>query len=175
MSYLAADGLVKKSFSETTAFDAGTLAFADYLTILKALGYNGADKENLLFVHSIGAEVAALGITEFLNAYVNGQLSTAITGKLPRFLGANTTTDRLLADANTAGKVSVTPANNTKGRTVLAHKMAVQWGTNGDYYMEIYRVPGSGYQVIGWYFSGHAIAGTAEVGTPLVSTLYNIS
>lgn len=174
-SFLAADGLVKKAFSEATTFDAGTLAFDDYLSPLNALGYNGADKENLIYIHSTRAETAGLAVPDFRQAYINGQLSTALTGKLPKFLGASIHTDRLLKEANATGKVSVTPANNSKGRCAVAHKMAVQWGTNGDYYMEIYRVPGSGYQVIGWYFSGHAIAGTAEVGTPLTALLYNIS
>jgi hypothetical protein len=174
-SYLAANGLRKQAFTDSTATDAGTFAFADYLTLIKALGFNASNKQDLVFIHSLNAEVAALGIDEFRQAYVNGQLSSAITGKLPNFLGASVTTDRFLGEANTAGKVSATPANNVKGQVVCAHKMAVQWGTNGDYYMEIYRVPGSGYQVIGWYFMGHAIAGLTEIGAPTVSSLYNIA
>lgn len=174
-SYTAADGLRKQAFTDSTAIDAGTLGFADYLAAVKALGFNGSNKQDLVFIHSLGAEVAALGVSEFLQAYISGQLSTAITGKLPNFLGASIATERWLGEANTAGKISATPANNVKGQIVCAHKMAVQWGSSGDYYMEIYRVPGSGYQVIGWYFAGHAIAGSTAVGAPTVSSLYNIS
>jgi hypothetical protein len=174
-SYTAANGLRKQAFTDSTATDAGTLAFADYLTLVKALGFNASSKQDLLFLHSLNAEVAALGIDEFRQAYVNGQLSSAITGKLPNFLGASIATDRFLGEANTAGKVSATPANNVKGQIVCAHKMAVQWGTSGEYYMEVYRVPGSGYQVIGWYFAGHAIAGTTEIGAPTVASLFNVS
>lgn len=174
-SYLAADGLRKQAFTDSTASDAGTFAFADYLTLIKALGFNGSNKQDLVFIHSLNAEVAALGIDEFRQTYINGLASSAITGKLPNFLGAGVTTDRFLGEANTAGKVSATGSNNVKGQIVAAHKMAVQWGTNGEYYMEIYRVPGSGYQVIGWYFAGHAIAGLTEVGAPTVASLYNIA
>lgn len=142
-SYLAADGLRKRAFADSTAHDAGTFAFADYLTMLKDLKYLGADKSNLLFIHSVWAEVAALGLDEFRQAYINGQLSSAITGKLPNFLGCSTTTERFLGEANTAGKVSKTASNNVKGQALLVHKMAVQHGSSGDYYMEIYRVPGS--------------------------------
>lgn len=174
-SYLAADGLRKQAFTDSTAHDAGTFQFADYLTLLKDLDYLGADQTNLVYIHSVGAQVAALGIDEFRQAYINGQLSTALTGKLPNFLGSSVTTDRFLGAADATGKVSGTASNNTKGQVVLAHKMAVQWGTNGDYYMEIYRVPGSGYQVIGWYFAGHAVAGKTKLGVPTVSSLYNIA
>lgn len=175
-SYLAADGLLKQSFDDSTAFDAGTLAFTDSLTMLKALGFNGADKGNLIWLNSLYAEIGWLGVDEFARQYYNGVGSTTITGKLPTILGIANKAERWLGEANAAGKVdAATPANNTKGRSVIAHKAAVQWGTNGDYYMEIYRVPGSGYQVIGWYFMGHAIAGNAEVGAPTVASLYNIS
>lgn len=175
-SYLAADGLLKKSFGDATAFDAGTLAFTDSLTMLKALGFNGADKGNLIWLNSLYAEIGWLGVDEFARQYYNGVGSTTITGKLPTILGIANKAERWLGEANAAGKVdAATPANNTKGRSVIAHKAAVQWGTNGDYYMEIHRVPGSGYQVIGWYFMGHAIAGNAEVGAPTVASLFNIS
>jgi len=174
-SYTAANGLRKQAFTDSTATDAGTFGFTDYLTLIKSLGFNGSNKQDLVFIHSLGAEVAALGLDEFRQAYVSGQISSAITGKLPNFLGASIATDRFLGEANTAGKVSATPANNVKGQVVAAHKMAVQWGSNGDYYMEIYRVPGSGYQVIGWYFAGHAIAGNTEIGAPTVASLYNIA
>lgn len=174
-SYLAADGLRKQAVTDSTATDAGTLGFADYLTAVKSLGFLGANKQDLAIIHSVGAEVAALGVDEFRQAYVNGQVSSAITGKLPNFLGASIATERFLGEANTAGKISGTASNNVKGQIVVAHKSAVQWGTNGDYYMEIYRVPGAGYQVIGWYFMGHAIAGKAKLGTASVASLYNIS
>lgn len=126
-SYTAANGLRKQAFTDSTATDGGTLAFADYLTLIKKLGFNASSKQDLLFLHSLGAEVAALGIDEFKNAYINGLLSSAITGKLPTFLGASVATDRYLQEANTAGKISGTASNNTKGQIICAHKMAVQW------------------------------------------------
>jgi hypothetical protein len=174
-SYLAADGLYKKSIGDSTNFDAGTLAFTDALTMLKSLGFNAADKSNLIWLNSLYAEIGWLGVDEFSRQYYNGITSTAITGKLPSILGLGNKSERWLGEANAAGKVSGTGSNNTKGRTIVAHKAAVQWGSNGDYYMEIYRVPGSGYQVIGWYFMGHAIAGSTEIGAPTVASLYNIS
>lgn len=174
-SYLAANGLYKQSITDSTNIDAGTLAFADALTLLKSLGFNGSDKSNLIWLNSLYAEIGWLGVDEYARQYYNGISSTAITGKLPSILGIANKSERWLGEANAVGKVSGTGSNNTKGRTIVAHKAAVQWGSNGDYYMEIYRVPGSGYQVIGWYFMGHAIAGNTEIGAPTVASLYNIS
>lgn len=174
-SYTGANGMRKQAITDSTATDAGTLDFADYITMIQNLGYLGADKSNLLFIQSLIAEVKALNISEFKSAYLSGQMSSAITGKLPNFLGASYATDRFMPETNATGKVSATGSNNTKGEIVCCHRSAVQWGTNGDYYMEIFRVPGAGYQVIGWYFSGHAIAGLTELGCASVSSAYNLS
>lgn len=174
-SFIAADGLVKNAFTNSTAYDAGTYDFSDYLTLLKALGTNASQRDDTIFIHSLNAEVAALGLAEFKQAYLSGEASSAITGKLPKFLGANYTTDRWLKEANAAGKVSATPANNVKGRILYCTKYAVQHGSNGEYLIEIFRVPGRGYQVIGYYFYGHAIASKLAGDDNTTALLYNIS
>lgn len=174
-SFLAADGLVKSAFTNSTAYDAGTYDFSDYLTLLKALGTNATNREDTIFLHSMGAEVSALGLAEFKQAYLNGEASTALTGKLPKFLSANYATDRWLKDANAAGKVSGTASNNTKGRILYCTKYAVQHGSNGEYLIEIFRVPGKGYQIIGYYFYGHAIASKLAGDDNTTALLYNIS
>lgn len=173
-SYTAADGLRKTAFGASKAFDVGVLDFADYLTLLGALGNNGVT-EDMAYIHSIGARTAALGIAEFKQAYVNGVNSTALTGVVPSIMGANIYVDRWLPATNTAGKVSATPANNTKGSILAVHKTAVQWGTNGDYNIEVYRVPGKGIQVIGYYFYGHAIASSLAGQDATVALGYNAS
>lgn len=179
-SYTGADGLRKNAFANSKATDVGVLDFADYITLLAALGNNGVT-EDMAYIHSLGARNAALGIAEFKQAYINGVNSTALTGVVPNIMGANIYVDRFLGASNTAGKVSATPANNVKGSILAVHKTAVQWGTNGDYNIEVYRVPGKGLQVIGWYFYGHAIASGTSGGTglagqdPTVALGYNIS
>lgn len=173
-SYTGADGLRKNAFANSKAYDVGVLDFSDYLTLLGALGNNGVT-EDMAFIHSIGARTTALGIAEFKQAYVNGVNSTALTGAVPSIMGANIYADRWLPATNSAGKVSATPANNTKGSILAVHKTAVQWGTNGDYQIEVYRVPGKGLQVIGYYFYGHAIASSLAGQDPTVALGYNAS
>lgn len=174
LSYTGADGLRKTAFANSKAFDVGALTFDDYITLLNALG-NNAVNEDMVYIHSLIARNAALNITEFKQAYVNGTSSTAITGRLPDFLGASVADTRWLPSANTAGKVSTTAGNNTKGSILAVHKSAVQHGTNGDYNIEVYRVPGKGLQVIGYYFYGHAINSGLAGTDATVALGYNIS
>lgn len=173
-SYTGADGLRKTAFSGSTAVDLGTLAFDDYITLQGYLN-NLAVSEDIAFIHSTKAKNAALAISEFKQAYVNGVNSSVMTGALPNFLGSNVYVDRWVPSANTAGKVSATPANNTKGSILCVHKNAVQHGTNGEYQIEVYKIPGKGLQVIGYYFYGHAIASALAGGDPTVALGYNVS
>lgn len=174
LSYTGADGLRKTAFANSKAIDVGALTFDDYITLLNALG-NNAVNEDMIYIHSLIARNAALNIPEFKQAYVNGKSSTAMTGQLPDFLGASVADTRWLPSANTAGKVSATAANNTKGSILAVHKSAVQHGTNGDYNIEVYRVPGKGLQVIGYYFYGHAINSSLAGTDATVALGYNIS
>lgn len=139
-SYTGADGLRKTAFAQSKATDVGVLDFADYVTLLASLGNNGVT-EDIAYIHSLGARNAALSIAEFKQAYVNGVNSTVVTGAVPNIMGANIYVDRWLPSSNATGKISATPANNTKGSILAVHKTAVQWGTNGDYILEVYRVP----------------------------------
>lgn len=173
-SYLGADGLRKTAFAQSNAFDVGVLDFADYITLLNALGNNGVT-EDIAYIHSIGARNAALNVAEFKQAYINGVNSTALTGVVPNVMGANIYADRWLPASNATGRISGTPANNTRGSILAVHKTALQWGTNGDYNIEVYRVPGKGLQVIGYYFYGHAVASNLAGQDKTVALGYNIS
>lgn len=128
-SYLGANGLRRTAFLNSKARDIGALTFDDYIALLGDLG-NNAVSEDIIFIHSLIARNAALNITEFKQAYINGRSSTAMTGALPNFLGASVADTRWLPSANATGNVSVTASNNTKGSILAVHKNAVQHGTN---------------------------------------------
>lgn len=174
LSYTGADGLRKTAFANSKATDVGALTFDDYIVLLNALG-NNAVNEDIIYIHSLIARNSALNIAEFKQAYVNGRASTALTGRLPDFLGASVADTRWVPSANATGKVSGTASNNTKGSILAVHKSAVQHGTNGDYNIEVYRVPGKGLQVIGYYFYGHAINSSLAGTDSTVALGYNIS
>jgi hypothetical protein len=83
--------------------------------------------------------------------------------------------DRYLAKANTAGKISATAGNNTKGQVLLADKYAIQWGTNGDYSIELVRIPAKGWQIVGYGYAGFDCV-SGKAGTDQnVALLYNLS
>ena len=173
--YLGGDGLVKSAFAKSLTLDCGTLDFADFMALQTLLGENAVPGE-IVYIMGTAVKNKALTISEFLASYQNGLVSTAITGKLPEFLGTSYSVQRDLAIANTAGKVATgTPANNTKGRLLCAHRNAPQWGFNGEYQIEIFRMPGKGLQVVGWYFMGYAIASKLAGTDGTVSLGFNIT
>ena len=67
------------------------------------LSISGSSQDALIDALIDGAETAGLAVPDFRQAYINGQLSTVLTGKLPRFLGASIHTDRLFKEANATG------------------------------------------------------------------------
>lgn len=173
--YLGGSGLVNSAFDQSLTADLGTLDFTDFMTLQNLLGENAVPEE-IVYIMGTAVKNKALTISEFLASYQNGLISTAITGKLPEFLGTSYSVQRDLAKANTAGKVATgTPANNTKGRMLCVHRMAPQWGFNGEYAIEIYRMPGKGLQVVGYYFMGYAIATNLAGQAGTVALGYNIT
>lgn len=172
--FMACDGLRKAAFTASSTTDGGTLAFADFLTAQRAIGENASN--DLMWLFGTYSHSLALGVAEFQQQYINGASSTVLTGKVPSFLGYDVVVDRYLGKANTAGKVDVgTPGNNTKGQILLADKYAMQWGYNGDYSIELVRIPAKGWQLVGYYYFG-ASASTNKAGADdNVALLYNLS
>lgn len=173
--YLAGDGLRKTAFSGSTAFDGGTLAFDDFITLINYLGEKAADPTEVMFLFSRLSFNTALNITEFKSAYMNGTKSTIVTWALTSFLGSDVMVNRYLTAANTAGKISATPANNTKGQVLCVHKDAVQYGYSWEYQIELYRVPGYGWQVLWYYYMGFAIVSAKAGQDNMVALAYNLS
>ncbi len=172
--FLACNGLRKTSFTDSTTTDGGTLAFADFISALKLVGENASS--DLFWLFGTFSHSLALTIDEFKQQYVNGSGSTVLSGKVPNFLGYDVAVDRYLGKANTAGKVDVgTPGNNTKGQIILADKYAMQWGYNGEYSIELVRIPAKGWQLVGYGYFG-ATSCSAKAGSDSkVALLYNLA
>lgn len=171
--YMIGNGLRKAAFSESTASDGGTLAFADFLTLMNAVGENVSG--DMMWLFGTYSHNLALAIDEFKNQYVNGAGSTVISGKVPSFLGHDVFTNRYLTKANTVGKISATPGNNTKGQILFLDKYAAQWGYNGEYSIELVRIPAKGWQLVGYYYVGVEVANGEATTDKRVASLYNLS
>jgi hypothetical protein len=171
--YTICDGLRKTAFTASTARDVGTLDFGDFVTALKDLGNNVSG--DLVWLFGTQSHASALLLNEFVQSYINGNSSTVLSGKVPSFLGYETAIERYLGKTNAVGKVSATGGNNTKGQVLLFDKYDMQWGYNGEYSIEIVRVPAQGWQMVGYYYVG-ATSSSGKAGTdPRVASLYNIA
>jgi hypothetical protein len=171
--YVACDGLRKSAFTNSTAVDGGTLEFADFLTLQGLLGESVSG--DLMWLFGKYSHNVALGVADFKQQYVNGSFSTVTSGFIPKFLGHDVAVDRYLGKANTVGKVSATPGNNTKGSVILADKYAMQWGYNGDYSIELVRIPAKGWQLVGYGYFGAGDASTKAGTDARVAMAYNLS
>jgi len=174
--YLGATGLRRTAIAASDTVDVGTLEFADFLSSLQLLGDFASAPEDLVWIFNRATYIKALGVTEFKDFSQNGRFST-IVGGLTNFLGSDVFVSREMPKTEADGKVSTTPGNNTLGQFLVAHRDSVQYGYNGDYNLEIFRVPGFGWQVLGFYFMGMGIASeiAGNTGHPTVALGRNIT
>ncbi len=151
--YLGANGLRKSAFTNSGTYDISTIEFADFIKLMSILGKNATNMNDCLWLFNQATLTKSLWISEFLQAYTNGKSSTVFTGALTNILGADVLSayDFPLTEAD--WKVSYdTPTNNVKGWVMLLNTNAVQYGYNGDYNLEIFRIPWKGWQVLGYYY-----------------------
>lgn len=162
--YLFADGLrkdsiVNKGVAGKDTLDMGTITWDDYVDMQTQMGDLGANAEDVVYLFNRNTFNASMKLTEFKDASQNGKGSTINSLAVTNILGADVFINRDINKTEADGKISAaTPANNTKGQVILAHRQAVQYGYNGDFNMEVVRVPGEGIQVIGYFYFGYAIA-----------------
>lgn len=156
--YLGADGLRKQAFTDSATASVGTLAFSSFTNALAGLGKWASRPSDVFWLFNQQTYVKSLAIAEFAQQYINGKNSTVNTGAISNILGSDVflAYDFGLTEAD--GKISVTPANNVKGGFMAIHRDAVQYGFSGDYQLEVFRAPGKGWQVLGYYYMGVAIA-----------------
>ena len=151
--YLGANGLRKSAFTNGWTKDLATMDFADFIGMMAILWKNAVSPMDCIWLFNQSTLTKALGIAEFLQAYTNGRSSTVFTWALSNILGYDVLSayDFPLTEAD--GKVSYdTPSNNVKWGCMFLNTNAVQYGYNGDYNIEIFRIPGKGWQVLGYYY-----------------------
>lgn len=121
----AGAGLIKTAFNLGTVFDAGGVPT---LALMRKLRFEGLALEyrkqmsNLVYIVDSATEGRLLGIPEFLTLDKIGSQATVLTGMIGMIDGIPVVTSGELAQSDTNGKVSNTPANNTKGRALLVYR-----------------------------------------------------
>lgn len=124
-SYLAVNGLRKYPLVTNTdyaASAAGGLSIETY-RLIQALMSNKVRqrKGNLLYIIDGDTENASLAISEIATEDVRRTAATIQSGRLLNIYGVDVYVSGFLNLANTAGKISATPGNNTTGSVLLAY------------------------------------------------------
>jgi len=173
--YLWGDGLRKSALNGTlTSLNAWVISSATFTAMRNLVGNRASTPEDLMWVVDNGFYNKMLLLPELSNWYINGQKSTILDGAVTNILWSDVITATDLALTNATGKISWTPANNTKGQVLYIHKDSVQYGYSWDYSIEVFRVPWYGWQVLGYYYMWFSIANQLAGETePTVAIWFN--
>jgi hypothetical protein len=156
--FLGGNGLRKAAIAAGVQ-SIGTLTFDKLIGTTFPLGVNNAVPEDVALFMDRGSYNKSLVLTEFKDNSVNGKASTIIRGAVNNVAGADVFINRYIPKSLATGLVDgVTPANNAFGSILAVHKNAVQYGFNGEYQIEVLRIPGKGWRFLGFYYMGFAIA-----------------
>jgi len=130
--YLASNGFLKLPLVTATgqSRDGGSLGVDDYRLTLKLLATAMRTRfENLVFIIDPDTHSASLALSEVATDDVRRTNATISSGVLVNVFGVDVYQSGQMGLANTAGKISATGANNTKGRIlcVYAPHWALGW------------------------------------------------
>jgi hypothetical protein len=157
--FLGANGLRKAGIA-AGGVNVGTLTFDQLMSVAFALNDNWNSPEDVAFFMDRGSYNKTLLLNEFKTNSVNGRFSTVNTGAVSNVAGSDVfVLGNILPKTDANGRVDAsTPANNTKGTIIAAHKFSLQYGFNGNYEIEIFRIPTVGWRIAGHYYAGFAVA-----------------
>jgi len=128
--YLATDGFRKLPLvtAPAQATDAAnTLSITTYRTVLSLLpGDLRQFRERLLFIIDPDTEIASLALPEIATDDVRRTAATITSGMLQNIYGIDVNVNGFVPRTAANGRVSATPANNTRGTILLVY--APYWG-----------------------------------------------
>lgn len=123
--YLAVNGLRKYPLVTNTAYSrdaAGGLSIDDFrLTLAKFSAAPQAALSKLLFVIDVFTHNTALALSELATNDVRRTNATIESGRLLNIYGVDVLTTGFMGKANTAGKISNTGSNNTRGQVLALY------------------------------------------------------
>lgn len=121
--YLAANGIRKLPLVTTTAMsrDGGSLDTEDYRVLISFMPPAIQERmDGLVFVVDPYTHTASLNLPE-VKADGTGIYGTVVSGSVSKMFGVDVVVSGFLPKTNTAGKVSATAGNNTKGTILLVY------------------------------------------------------
>lgn len=150
-TYINIDGARKLAISNSRTVDAGTIDFTDFLKARALMKRKGLNPAELIAVCDVDTYSQLLALPEFRTIDVAGGGAVNQTGTLASVGGITIYPSDLVKTTKADGKVSVTPANNTKGSITLIHLPSLLWAvyrafrtqTKYDSTMEQFEITGS--------------------------------
>ncbi len=153
----------------------GTLDESDFVSMFQKLnGYY--TPEDCLMLMNQQTWLKMSGLSEVVTRDKMGDLATNLRGLVGAYKGVPVLGHRYVPNTEADGKVSTTPANNTKGQILAINKRGVHFGFGTDLLIEPVRVAGYGYQFVSTFEFGFDIV-EAESGASnsTVAGIYNIT
>lgn len=125
--YLAINGLLKYPLVTATTNAVNSASYVDFIDGVKAtiqtLGRDFMQKrDRMVFFCDPETHYKLAALPEYLTMDAFGDRATLLTGQVGVLLGVPVVVTPRMELANTAGKISATPANNTKGRLALVYR-----------------------------------------------------
>jgi hypothetical protein len=136
------DGLRHQGIVNNTDCWASAAAAMDdtkWLTAIGTLGKYGVDPTRLVAFCSIKDYLAMMSISNVRTVDKYGPAATIVTGELAKYAGVAIVPSASMPLTEADGKVSVTPASNTKGQIVIAHRDMWKVGFRRQLLMEVDR------------------------------------
>jgi len=122
--YLVFDGLRHQGLVDNTACksDLGSLAVADYATLMGKLGKYATRPSNCAFITDLYTYLKSLSLDEFETVDKYGPSATIMNGELGKVYGIPVIITEELGKTDSNGYINATAASNTTGSIVLVHK-----------------------------------------------------
>lgn len=152
-----ADSLRYHMLSNSLYEDVGTLEWGHFIAVRQKLGRYATKLSDLLLLMDSVAYHKALTLDEFKKANENGRASTITTGAISNIAGVDMYLPDSYPATTSTGAMSKTAANNVKGGFMYLYKPAVQYGFGQDLEIDVVKIPGKGFSIIGTYEFGFAI------------------
>lgn len=141
-----------------TKVDVGTMDSADFISVMNSLGDLFSNPADCLWLFNRATYNKALGLADFADAAKRGAASTLAGNALTNVFGADLFIARDMGLTEADGKMSATPASNTKGQFALIYKPAIQHGYGQSMDMQVDKVAGKGIAITATLDWGFAIA-----------------
>lgn len=169
------DGIRKLAIDESTAFNAGVLDITDFTSIMALVGDIAADPAECMWLFNRATHLKALGLSDFADASKRGKDSTVSGNALTSVFGSDLYINKDVAKTEADGKISATPANNTKGQILYVWKPAIQFGFGKDLQIKFFDFGADGYQLHAWFHFGFGIYNQQAGGDVVVASGINIT